>query len=59
MTRNAQERSSERLHDNVAEQLKEVIEGSVAMQLSTPLGFSVDVAATKKRSSHPTTMLGL
>lgn len=43
------ERSSERLHEIVAEQLKEVIEGSVAMQHSTALGFTVDLAATKKR----------
>merc|ERR1712146_551640 len=43
--------SSERLHQNVADQLDEVIEGSVSKQHQTVLGFSVDVAATKKKSS--------
>jgi hypothetical protein len=45
------ERTSEKLHESVADLLNEVIEGSVAMQHQTALGFGVDIAATKKRSS--------
>lgn len=53
------ERSSERLHEIVAEQLKEVIEGSVAKQHPTALGFTVDLAATKKKSSSAFMLLDI
>lgn len=47
------ERTSERLHSDVSDHLREVLECSISMQHSMPLGFTVDVVATKKRNSTP------
>jgi len=45
------ERPSEKIHSDVAGILRDVIEGSVSTQHQTSLGFVVDVAATRRRSS--------
>jgi len=46
------ERSSERLHNDVADLLKDVVECSVATQHVHPsLGFAVDIAALPRKSS--------
>jgi len=45
------ERSSEKIHEDVAEALRDVVDGSVQKQYQTGLGFSVDVAVTRRRSS--------
>jgi len=45
------ERTTERVHQDIAETLKEVVEASVQQAYQTPLGFVVDVAATRRRSS--------
>lgn len=45
------ERSSERVHADVAELLKDVLDASVSTSPQMALGFTVDVAATKRRSS--------
>jgi len=45
------ERSSERLHGDVADILSEVVDASVSTAYQMSLGFTVDVAATRRRSS--------
>lgn len=45
------ERTSERIHADVAATLREVVDGSVHTQYQIPLGFIVDVAVTRRRSS--------
>lgn len=46
------ERSSERVHSDVAEQLRDVIDASVSTGHQMALGFTVDVAATRRKSSQ-------
>lgn len=45
------ERSSERVHADVADILREVIDASISTVHQMSLGFTVDVAATKRRSA--------
>jgi len=51
------ERSSERIHADVADMLGEVVEGSLAMVHSTSLGYVVDMAVEKKRGSKSTPII--
>jgi len=46
------ERSAERVHADVAEQLRDVIDGSVSTAHQTALGFGVDVAATRRKGGQ-------
>jgi len=45
------ERNSERIHSDVADIVREVVDGSISTSHQTTLGFSVDVAVTRSRSS--------
>jgi len=45
------ERSSERVHSDVADVLSEVIDASVSTAFQMSLGFTVDVAATRRKGS--------
>jgi len=45
------ERSSERIHADVADQLQEVVDASISMGHTTSLGFSVDIAVERRKNS--------
>lgn len=45
------ERSSERLHSQIADLLKDIVDGSVATQYRTSLGVPVDIAVLRRRGS--------
>lgn len=45
------ERTSERIHSDVSEVLRQVMDGSVSTAYQTPLGFTVDLAVMKRRGS--------
>eukprot|EP00930_Biecheleria_cincta_P035970 TRINITY_DN24699_c0_g2_i1.p1 TRINITY_DN24699_c0_g2~~TRINITY_DN24699_c0_g2_i1.p1 ORF type:complete len:854 (-),score=169.38 TRINITY_DN24699_c0_g2_i1:67-2628(-) len=45
------ERSSERLHSQIADLLKDIVDGSVATQYQTSLGFPVDIAVLRRKGS--------
>lgn len=45
------ERASEKLHKDMADILRVVVEDSVSRQYQTELGFTVDLAVTKRRGS--------